>query len=96
MLTAAEKIKTYPLRIRDCGAADYRQVLRLQHQLTEKRRRDEIPNTILIVEHNMQILDLCDRVVVISFGQKITEGLPKEVRANEKVIKAYFGDEHAT
>jgi branched-chain amino acid transport system ATP-binding protein len=52
--------------------------------------------TILIVEHNMQILDLCDRVVVISFGQKITEGLPQEVRANEEVIKAYFGDEHAT
>ena len=52
--------------------------------------------TILIVEHNMQILDLCDRVVVISFGQKITEGLPKEVRVNEEVIKAYFGDEHAT
>jgi branched-chain amino acid transport system ATP-binding protein len=51
--------------------------------------------TILIVEHNMQILDLCDRVVVISFGQKITEGLPQEVRANEEVIKAYFGDEHA-
>jgi branched-chain amino acid transport system ATP-binding protein len=51
--------------------------------------------TILIVEHNMQILDLCDRVVVISFGQKITEGLPQEVRANEAVIKAYFGDEHA-
>jgi branched-chain amino acid transport system ATP-binding protein len=52
--------------------------------------------TILIVEHNMQILGLCDRVVVISFGQKITEGLPQEVRANEEVIKAYFGDEHAT
>ena len=52
--------------------------------------------TILIVEHNMQILDLCDRVVVISFGNKICEGLPQEVRANEEVIKAYFGDEHAT
>ena len=51
--------------------------------------------TILIVEHNMQILDLCDRVVVISFGHKICEGLPQEVRGNEEVIKAYFGDEHA-
>ncbi len=51
--------------------------------------------TILIVEHNMQILDLCDRVVVISFGQKICEGLPKEVRENKDVITAYFGGEHA-
>jgi branched-chain amino acid transport system ATP-binding protein len=47
--------------------------------------------TILIVEHNMQILDLCDRVVVISFGQKICEGLPEDVRENEAVIQAYFG-----
>lgn len=51
--------------------------------------------TILIVEHNMQILDLCDRVIVISFGQKICEGLPREVRENKEVISAYFGGEHA-
>lgn len=51
--------------------------------------------TILIVEHNMQILDLCDRVVVINFGQKICEGLPQEVRENKDVITAYFGGEHA-
>jgi branched-chain amino acid transport system ATP-binding protein len=52
--------------------------------------------TFLIVEHNMQILDLCDRVVVISFGQKISEGSPKEVRADQQVITAYLGGEHAT
>jgi branched-chain amino acid transport system ATP-binding protein len=63
--------------------------------LTNIRNTQQQGVTILIVEHNMQILDLCDRVVVISFGQKITEGLPQEVRANEEVIKAYFGDEHA-
>jgi branched-chain amino acid transport system ATP-binding protein len=51
--------------------------------------------TILIVEHNMQILNICDRVVVISFGQKICEGLPREVRENKDVISAYFGGEHA-
>ena len=51
--------------------------------------------TVLIVEHNMQILDLCDRVVVINFGQKICEGLPKEVRENTDVILAYFGGDHA-
>jgi branched-chain amino acid transport system ATP-binding protein len=51
--------------------------------------------TILIVEHNMQILNICDRVIVISFGQKICEGLPKEVRENKDVISAYFGGEHA-
>ena len=34
----------------------------------------------------MQILDLCDRVVVISFGQKICEGLPEEVREQDRVF----------
>jgi branched-chain amino acid transport system ATP-binding protein len=52
--------------------------------------------TVLLVEHNMQILSLCDRVVVISFGQKICEGLPQEVRENEEVISAYFGGEHGS
>ena len=50
--------------------------------------------TILIVEHNMRILDLCDRVLVINFGQKICEGSPREVRENKDVITAYFGGEH--
>jgi branched-chain amino acid transport system ATP-binding protein len=52
--------------------------------------------TILIVEHNMQILNLCGRVVVIDFGQKICEGCPSDVRENKQVIAAYFGDECAT
>ncbi len=47
--------------------------------------------SVLIVEHNMQILDLCDRVFVISFGEKIFEGSPEEVRRNENVVKTYFG-----
>ena len=40
------------LHIIDCGLADYREVLQQQHQLREKRRRGEIPNTVLIVEHS--------------------------------------------
>ncbi len=39
------------LRIYNCGLAEYRRILKLQRQLWEKRYRDEIPNTILIVEH---------------------------------------------
>jgi len=50
--------------------------------------------SFLIVEHNMQILELCDRVVVISFGKKICEGLPQEVREDKDVISAYFGADH--
>lgn len=62
--------------------------------LTNIKKTREQGVTILIVEHNMQILDLCDRVVVISFGQKICEGDPKEVRENQEVISAYLGRRH--
>ncbi len=66
----------------------------IEFSLNSIRKMREKGITILIVEHNMQILELCDRVVVISFGQKICEGLPKEVRENKDVISAYFGGEH--
>jgi branched-chain amino acid transport system ATP-binding protein len=64
--------------------------------MTGIRKTQQQGTTIVVVEHNMRIMNLCDRVVVINFGQKIAEGTPKEVRKNEGVILAYFGGEHAT
>lgn len=46
---------TNSFRIIDCGMADYREVLQLQLQLRDKRRRGEIENTVLIVEHSAVI-----------------------------------------
>jgi branched-chain amino acid transport system ATP-binding protein len=40
------------------------------------------------------IMALSDRVVVIQFGQKIAEGPPQQVAADENVIKAYLGEEY--
>jgi branched-chain amino acid transport system ATP-binding protein len=51
--------------------------------------------TILVIEHNMQILDLCDQVVAINFGQKICDGCVDDVRNNPEVIKAYLGETDA-
>ena len=51
MLAMAEKTKEHSLKICDCGITDYRQVLLQQRELQEKRRRGEIPDTVLIVEH---------------------------------------------
>ena len=59
----------------------------------EKMRSQGI--TLLLVEHNMEIMSLCDRVIVLNFGNKIAEGLPEEIRQDEGVIQAYFGSEHA-
>ena len=46
-----ESTSVNSLRIIDCGLADYREILQLQHQMQEKRRLGEIQNTVLIVEH---------------------------------------------
>ena len=51
MKSVAEKTENRILQIRDCGLAEYREVLRLQRELQEKRRRGEIPDTVLITEH---------------------------------------------
>jgi branched-chain amino acid transport system ATP-binding protein len=48
--------------------------------------------TVVLVEHDMGVvMDLCDHVVVLSFGERIAEGTPAEVQANEDVIAAYLG-----
>jgi branched-chain amino acid transport system ATP-binding protein len=57
------------------------------------RKTHEQGVTILVVEHNMKVLELCNRVIVMNFGHKIAEGLPEEVTMNKEVIKAYFGEE---
>ena len=50
--------------------------------------------TIFVIEHIMRaIMALSDRIVVIQFGKKIAEGMPSEIANNEKVIKAYLGEE---
>ena len=47
----SQKTQIIDLNVCDCGLTDYRQALQLQHQLRQKRQQDNIPNTILIVEH---------------------------------------------
>jgi branched-chain amino acid transport system ATP-binding protein len=47
---------------------------------------------LLLVEHNMSlVMSVSDRVVVMSFGQKLMEGRPEEVRRNPQVVEAYLG-----
>jgi branched-chain amino acid transport system ATP-binding protein len=63
--------------------------------LTEFLRwvREEFRLTLVLIEHHMHlVMNLCDRITVLDFGQTIAEGTPKEIRDNPRVIEAYLGE----
>ena len=60
-----------------------------------KRMRDEMGLTIIIIEHLMKlIMDVCDYISVLYFGELLASGKPEDIVNDPEVIKAYLGDNY--
>jgi branched-chain amino acid transport system ATP-binding protein len=52
--------------------------------------------TIVLIEHVMRVVvGVCERVVVLHFGQTLAEGAPDEVLRDTRVVEAYLGEKYA-
>ena len=59
-----------------------------------RRIHSEFDVAILLIEHRLKfVMELCERIQTLVFGEVIAEGTPEEIRSNPEVIEAYLGKE---
>jgi branched-chain amino acid transport system ATP-binding protein len=50
--------------------------------------------TLMVIEHNLEALTgIADRLIAMTLGRKIADGIPAEVMRDDRLVRAYLGDD---
>ena len=67
-----------------------------EHLMSIIRKIRDLGITVVLIEHDMKlVMNICDTITVLNYGQKLAEGTPREIKHNPSVIEAYLGKEEA-